>query len=55
MHHKKKAFTLAPPPPQQLDGKIKTQQIFFHVGYHPENVKCSEYKRKFKENILKPK
>ena len=52
LHQKNKALTMAPPPPQQLDDQSKTQHIFFHIGYHPENVNSFEYQRKFKEKHL---
>ena len=55
VHYKKKSLTPDPPTPQKLDDQIKTQQLFFHFGYHPYNVKSFEYQHKFKENILKPK
>ena len=53
--YKNKSLIPAPPLPQKLDDQIKTQQLFFHVGYHSENVKSFEYQYKLKENILKPK
>ena len=53
VHYKKKSLTPEPPPPQQLDHQSKTQQLFFHVRYHPDNVKSFEYQCKFKGNTLK--
>ena len=54
MHYKNKELTPVPPPSQQLDYQIKTQQLFFHSGYHPDNVNSFEYQLKFKENVIKP-
>ena len=55
IHYKNKSLTPVPSPPQKLDDQRKTQQLFFHIGYHPYNVELFEYQRKFKENILRPK
>ena len=55
VHYKNKTLTSTPPPSQQLKYQSITQQKFFHVGYHADNVKSFGYQRKFKENILKPK
>ena len=47
LHSKKKALTSVPSPPQKLYDQIKTQQLFFHVIYHPDNVNSFELQRKF--------
>ena len=55
VQYKNKSLKTVLPLPQQFDDQRKTQQLFFHVGYHPDNLKFFEYQKKFKENIIKPK
>ena len=33
-----------PPPPEKLDDQSKTQQLLFHIGYHPDNINSFEQK-----------
>ena len=42
MNYKKKALKPEPPPSQQIYNQVKTQQLLFHIIYHPDNVKSFE-------------
>ena len=48
VHYKMKTLISAQPHSQKLDDQRKTQQLFFQVGYDPDNVNYFEYQYNFK-------